>query len=88
MTETKVVLEINPRTKEKTTEYLKNINIDGEYTTGQLLESHKELLIKCDKQDKQIKVLYEYINKLINVIEKNSIATNIQIADIKLGGNE
>lgn len=89
----KVILETNERTKDKTTEYIKDIDIDEDFTIGELLESHKQLIEVVNKQDKQIKILHDYIIKLVNVIEKTNIATNVQLVDInesikQLGGND
>lgn len=88
----KVILETNERTKDKTTEYIKNIDIDKDFTIGELLESHKQLIEVVNKQSKQINTLYQQINIIINAIKSHNVAVDVNIANIiesikELGGN-
>lgn len=71
-----VIVEINPRTKEKKVVKITEIQLAENYTIQDLIDEH-------NKMQKQLKSLILLNNKLIDVISNISKSTAVQIADIK-----
>jgi hypothetical protein len=76
MSEEKIILEVNPRTKEKKLVKITNLQLIEGYTVADLLKEHNE-------NKKQIKSLILLNQKLIDVIANLNKSTAVQIADIK-----
>lgn len=76
MNEERIILEINPRTKEKKLVKVTDLQLVEGYTVSDLLKEHNE-------NKKQIKSLILLNQKLIDVISNLSKSTAVQIADIK-----
>ena len=76
MSEEKIILEINPRTKEKKLVKVIDLQLVEGYTVSDLITEHKEM-------QKQIKSLILLNNKLIDVVANINKSTAVQIADIK-----
>ena len=74
--EEKIILEINPRTKEKKLVKISDLELRKNYTVGNLLSDFDMIKSKLARQ--------ELINdKLIDVISNLNKSTAVQIADIK-----
>ena len=71
-----VIVEINPRTKEKKVVKITEIQLAENYTIQNLIDEH-------NKMQKQLKSLILLNNKLIDVVSNISKSTAVQIADIK-----
>lgn len=71
-----VIVEINPRTKEKKVVKITEIQLAENYTIQDLIDEH-------NKMQKQLKSLILLNNKLIDVVSNISKSTAVQIADIK-----
>ena len=76
MSEERIILEINPRTKEKKLVNVLDLKIEENYTVRDLIEEHR-------KMQMQIKALSKLNNKLIDVVKNINKATKIQIVEIK-----
>lgn len=71
-----VVLEINPRTKEKIVKPLIECELDENYTVNDLIKEHKKTI-------KEVESLKKINLKLINAVASLTKSTQVQIADIK-----
>lgn len=71
-----VVLEINPRTKEKAVKPLTECELYDNYTVNDLIKEHKKLI-------KEVESLKKINLKLINAVASLTKSTQVQIADIK-----
>ena len=71
-----VVLEINPRTKEKIVKPLTECELYDNYTVSDLIVEHKKLI-------KEVESLKKINLKLINAVASLTKSTQVQIADIK-----
>lgn len=71
-----IIVEVNPRTKEKKVIKITEIQLAENYTIQNLIDEHNEM-------QKQIKSLILLNNKLIDVVSNISKSTAVQIADIK-----
>lgn len=76
MNNEKIIVEVNPRTKEKKTVNLTDLELSNGYTIGNLIADFKLL-------QKQVSLLYNINSKLINVVSNINKSTAVQIADIK-----
>lgn len=76
MGEEKIILEINPRTKEKKLVKVTDLILYDDYTIQNLIDEHNTM-------QKQLKSLILLNNKLIDVVSNISKSTAVQIADIK-----
>ena len=73
-----IIVEVNPRTKEKKVVKITEIQIAKNYTIQNLIDEHNAM-------QKQLKSLILLNNKLIDVVSNISKSTAVQIADIKEG---
>lgn len=71
-----IVLEINPRTKEKITKDLMECILFDDYKVKDLVANNETLIIEVAK-------LQQLTNKLIDVITNLNKSMQVQIADIK-----
>lgn len=71
-----IIVEVNPRTKEKKVIKITEIQIAENYTIQNLIDEHNAM-------QKQLKSLILLNNKLIDVVSNISKSTAVQIADIK-----
>ena len=76
MVKEKLIVEVNPRTKEKKVIDLLDYKIDKDFTIGDLVKEHN--LMK-----EQIKKLIKLNTALVDVVSKINQSTAVQIADIK-----
>ena len=76
MNDEKIILEVNPRTKEKKAIKVTELELAEGYTVGNLVEEH-------NKMKRQIKSLILLNNKLVDVVANVNKSTKIQIADIR-----
>lgn len=76
MKDEKVIIEVNPRTKEKKVIDLLEYKITKNFTVSDLVEEHKIM-------KKQIEILTKLNTALIDVISKIDKSIAVQIADIK-----
>jgi hypothetical protein len=74
--EERIILEINPRTKEKKLVKVTDLILYDDYTIQNLIDEHNAM-------QKQLKSLILLNNKLIDVVSNISKSTAVQIADIK-----
>lgn len=72
----KIIMEINPRTKEKKLVNVLELHLYDDFTVADLLNEHNDL-------KKQVKSLQILNKKLIEVVSNLSKSTAVQIADIK-----
>jgi hypothetical protein len=76
MNEERIILEINPRTKEKKLVKVTDLQLIENYTIANLLDDFEHIKTKLARQ--------ELLNaKLIDAISNISKSTAVQIADIK-----
>ena len=76
MSEEKIILEVNPRTKEKKLVKVNDLQLIEGYTVANLLDDLNYVKTKLARQ--------ELLNaKLIDVISNLNKSTAVQIADIK-----
>lgn len=76
MSEERIILEINPRTKEKKLVKVTDLQLIEGYTIANLLDELNHIKTKLARQ--------ELLNaKLIDVISNLNKSTTVQIADIK-----
>jgi hypothetical protein len=76
MSEERIILEINPRTKEKKLVKVTDLQLIEGYTIANLLDDLNHVKTKLARQ--------ELLNaKLIDVISNLNKSTTVQIADIK-----
>lgn len=71
-----VILEINQRTKEKKAVKLIECELYKDYSVGDLIKEHQQLI-------KEVNRINQLNAKLIEVIASLNKATAVQIADIK-----
>ena len=71
-----VVLEINPRTKEKIVKPLTECELNEGYLVKDLIEEHQQALVKINK-------LENIVSALINVVGNVNKSMNAQIVEIK-----
>lgn len=71
----KIVLEINPRTKEKIVKPLTECILYDNYSVGDLIEEHKLM----QQQIKQLKLIN---TKLIDVVNNINKSSQVQITNI------
>lgn len=76
MVKEKLIVEVNPRTKEKKVIDLLDYKIGKDFTIGDLVKEHN--LMK-----EQIKKLIKLNTALVDVVSKINQSTAVQIADIK-----
>lgn len=76
MVKEKLIVEVNPRTKEKKVIDLLDYKIDKDFTIGDLVKEHN--LMK-----EKIKKLIKLNTALVDVVSKINQSTAVQIADIK-----
>lgn len=76
MVKEKLIVEVNPRTKEKKVIDLLDYKIGKDFTIGDLVKEHN--LMK-----EQIKKLIKLNTALVDVVSKINTSTAVQIADIK-----
>ena len=76
MVKEKLIVEVNPRTKEKKVIDLLDYKIGKDFTIGDLVKEHN--LMK-----EQIKKLIKLNTVLVDVVSKINTSTAVQIADIK-----
>ena len=72
----KIIMEINPRTKEKKLVNVLELDLYDDFTVTDLLNEHNDL-------KKQVKSLQILNKKLIEVVSNLNKSTAVQIADIK-----
>lgn len=76
MNDEKIILEVNPRTKEKKAIDLLEYELYAGFTVADLIQEHKELI-------KEVNRINQLNIKLIDVIASLNKSTAVQIADIK-----
>lgn len=76
MVKEKLIVEVNPRTKEKKVIDLLECKIDKDFTIGDLVKEH--YLMK-----EQLKKLIKLNTALVDTLSKINQSTAVQIADIK-----
>lgn len=76
MCDEKIIIEVNPRTKEKKKIDLLDYQIDENYTIRDLINEHNII-------QEQIKALQSLNAKLIDVVANINKSLQVQIVDIK-----